>query len=78
MTAISLPEWEQQMDAGETTYTVGGREPVEAYLDRAEAEAAASRPGTTLIQWNGHHGQVLASGQRELQADAELEPEAGQ
>ena len=78
VTAISLREWEQQMDAGETTYTVGSREPVEAYLDRAEAEAAANRPGTTLVQWNGHHGHQLASGQREVQADAELEPEAGQ
>ena len=41
--AISLPEWEGHMDAGATTYTVGSREPLAVYLDRAEAEAAADR-----------------------------------
>jgi nitrous oxide reductase accessory protein NosL len=74
VSAISLPEWERHMDASATTYTVGSREPLAVYVDRAEAEAAAGRSGGTLVQWDGHCGQRLTAAKRE----AEPELEAGQ
>ena len=62
MTAISLAEWGQYLDAGATTYAVGPVPAVAAvYLDRAEAEAAADELGGKYIEWTGRTGHQLVT-----------------
>ena len=66
MTAISLAEWGQYLDAGATTYAVGSVPAVAAvYLDRAEAEAAADQLDGKYIEWTGRTGRQLVTAEAE-------------
>jgi hypothetical protein len=79
VSALSLAEWGQLMDAGATTYTVGEVPgPYTPYRDRAAAEAAADQARGTFIQWDGRHGRQLTTTARqaEIQAWQELEATA--
>jgi hypothetical protein len=81
MSALSLAEWGRLMDAGATTYTVGKVPgPYAAYLDRADAEAAADQADGTFIQWDGQHGRQVTTAEYDAETTAwqEPEPEAGQ
>jgi hypothetical protein len=75
VSAVSLDDWGQYMDAGVVTYAVGEVPgPCTVYLDRTDAEAAADELGGTFIEWSGHMGRQLTTAEYQASVEPDSVP----